>query len=83
MLARKVIVGKIGFLRLVVLVSVTILFSCSQVKFVPEEKYLINKVEVDINTPELDKAEAKTFVRQKENYKILGFLKFHIGRAHV
>src|SRR5210317_2457046 len=52
--------------------------SCSQVKFVPEDKYLINKVDVEIDNEELDKDEAKIHVRQKENYKILGFLKFHL-----
>lgn len=44
----------------------------------PEENYLVNKVEVEIDNPKIDRAEAKTFVRQKENYKILGFAKFHL-----
>ncbi len=44
----------------------------------PKDKYLINKVEVNIDNPNLNKEVAKSYVRQKENYKILGFLKFHL-----
>ena len=44
----------------------------------PEEKYLLNKVEVNIDNPKLSKEDARSFVRQKENYKILGFAKFHL-----
>lgn len=54
------------------------MFSCSQVKFVPDDKYLVSKVEVEIDNPDLSKEEAKSYVRVKENYKILGFVKFHL-----
>lgn len=53
-------------------------FSCSSVKFVPEEEYLLNKVDLNIDNPEISKDQAKSFIRQKENYKILGFFKFHL-----
>jgi len=69
---------RVVFLNVVALILAAFLFSCSQVKFVPEDKYLINRVEVEIDNPEIEKSEAKTFVRQKENYKILGFAKFHL-----
>ncbi|HPE74498.1 MAG TPA: BamA/TamA family outer membrane protein [Draconibacterium sp.] len=55
-----------------------ILFSCSPVKFVPENKYLINKVQIDIDNQDINKETAKSLIKQKENYKILGFLKFHL-----
>jgi outer membrane protein assembly factor BamA len=35
-------------------------------------------VEVDVDNPKINREEAKSFVRQKENYKILGFAKFHL-----
>lgn len=54
------------------------LFSCSPVKFVPENKYLISKVQVETDNQNLNKETAKTLIKQKENYKILGFLKFHL-----
>ncbi len=58
--------------------AVVTLFACSPVKYVPENKQLLNKVEISIDNPRISKEEAKSFVRQKENYKILGFAKFHL-----
>ncbi len=55
-----------------------VLFSCSPVKFVPENKYLISKVQVETDNQNLNKETAKSLIKQKENYKILGFLKFHL-----
>ena len=78
MLIRKVVGRKIGFLKIVAIVLTMQLFSCSPVKFVPKDEYLINNVDVEIDNSDVDKSEAKTFLRQKENYKILGFLKFHL-----
>ncbi len=69
---------KSGIVRIASLFSVVVFFSCSQVKFVPQDNYLINKVEVNIDNQNLEKEAAKSYVRQKENYKILGFLKFHL-----
>lgn len=74
---RKVGVGRI-IVYVVAIVFIAFLFSCSQVKFVPEDKYLIKNIEVEIDNSEVDKEEARTYIRQKENYKILGFVKFHL-----
>jgi len=60
------------------LISVILLSSCAQTRFVPEEKYLLNKVELNVDDPAVNKEEAKTYIRQKENYKILGFVKFYL-----
>lgn len=75
---RKTDLTRKGILNTVTILIATFLFSCSQVKFVPDGKYLISNVDVEIDNPGIDKSEAKTFVRQKENYKILGFAKFHL-----
>lgn len=64
--------------KLVAFVGVMVLFSCSPVKFVPENKYLISKVQVETDNQNLNKETAKSLIKQKENYKILGFLKFHL-----
>lgn len=61
-----------------VMLSVVFFASCSQTRFVPEEKYLLSKVELEVDNPDLNKDEAKSFLRQKENYKILGFVKFYL-----
>jgi outer membrane protein assembly factor BamA len=52
--------------------------ACTPVKFVPEDQYLLNRVEVNIDNSLIERDELKLHVRQKENYKILGFLKFHL-----
>jgi len=70
--------GKYNILKLVAVTGVIFLFSCSPVKFVPENKYLISKVQVDVDNQNINKESAKSLIKQKENYKILGFLKFHL-----
>lgn len=70
---NRVVAGK-----WLLLISVLFFVSCSQTRFVPEEKYLLNKVELEIDDPDINKEEAKSFLRQKENYKILGFIKFYL-----
>ena len=77
MIVRKNI-GNTRILKIIALFSAVFLFSCSQVKFVPEDKYLISKVGVNIDNPDLSKETAKSYIKEKENYKILGFLKFHL-----
>ncbi len=71
---RKKLVG----IKWIMLLSVLFLASCSQTRFVPEQEYLLNKVNLEIDDPEIKKEEAKSFLRQKENYKILGFVKFYL-----
>lgn len=62
----------------IVMIAGISVFSCSPVKYVPENSYLLNKVEVEVDNPRISREETKTYVRQKENYKILGFAKFHL-----
>jgi hypothetical protein len=64
--------------KLAVVISVILFTACSPVKFVPEGKYLLNKVEVELENPVVSNEEVKLHIRQKENYKILGFAKFHL-----
>lgn len=57
--------------------------SCSPVKYVPEDKYLLDryKVKIDKGTAEkekLKKDELKSLIRQKPNKRILG-VRFHLG----
>ena len=60
------------------LVVTALLVSCSQTRFVPQGEYLMNKVELEPDDPEINKEEAQNFVRQKGNHKILGFVKFYL-----
>ena len=60
------------------LIAVLFFFSCSPVKFVSEGDYLLNKVDVEIDNSKISKEDAKSYIRQKENYRIIGFAKFHL-----
>lgn len=52
---------------------------CNSTKYVPEGKYMLNKVEVQMDNDLISKEELKAHVKQKGNLRILGFLKFHLG----
>ncbi len=56
-----------------------ILGSCNSTRFVPDGKYLLNKVSVKADNRILNKDDLKVHIRQKENLRILGILKFHLG----
>jgi hypothetical protein len=77
-LAGRIDISTPKGIKFVALVSVIFIFSCSPVKFVPEDKYLISKVKVEIDNEKINKESARSLIKQKENYKILGFLKFHL-----
>lgn len=62
----------------ILLTGVLFLGACNSTKFVPEDKYLLNKVSVRVDDKRIKKQELKTHVRQKENLRILGLLKFHL-----
>ncbi|MEL7587022.1 MAG: BamA/TamA family outer membrane protein [Prolixibacteraceae bacterium] len=62
-----------------ILLVLSLAFSCSSTKFVPEGKKLLNDVDIRIDNKELSRDEIKAQVRQKENLKILGFIRFHLG----
>lgn len=53
--------------------------SCNSTRFVPEGKYLLNKITVRVDDKHLKREEVKTHIRQKENLRILGLMKFHLG----
>lgn len=57
--------------------------SCSPVKYVPEDKYLLDRYKVKIekgtaNKQKVKKEELKSLVRQKPNKRVLG-VRFHLG----
>jgi outer membrane protein assembly factor BamA len=48
------------------------------VKYVPEEQYLLSDNTIVIDNKEISKEELSSNLRQEENLKIVGFLKFHL-----
>ena len=83
---------KYRFCCLTVLLLATLLTACKTTKFVPKDKYLLNKVKIKV---EQDKQERKQFgitpdeqiqadnlknyLRQKPNSEIFGFWKLQLG----
>ena len=65
--------------KLCFMVCLIVLASCNSTRFVPEGKYLLNKISVKADDKSLKREELKLHIRQKENLRILGFLKFHLG----
>ena len=65
--------------RLSFMACILLLASCNSTRFVPEGKYLLNRISVRSDNKNLKHDELKIHVRQKENLRILGVLKFHLG----
>ncbi|WP_251622966.1 BamA/TamA family outer membrane protein [Odoribacter lunatus] len=64
---------------LLFVLGVVALYSCSPVKYVPENDYLLDKVTVETDMKELNKADIKKNIRQRPNTRILGVARFHLG----
>ena len=54
------------------------LVGCNPTKYVPSDKYLLNKVKVICDNKKIDLGELKSYARQKENKKVLG-MRFYLG----
>jgi len=52
--------------------------SCGSAKYVPNEKYLLDKYTIKTDSKKINQEELVTYVKQKPNKKILG-LKFHLS----
>ena len=60
-----------------------VLASCSSTRFVPEGRLLLNDTDIQVDNKTINKEELKKHIRQKENLKILGFIKFHLGMYNL
>ncbi len=58
--------------------SVLLFYSCKSTKFVPKDKFLLNKTHIISNNKDLNISEITNYITQKPNSKILGFYKFHL-----
>ena len=65
-------------LLLVFIVLSGILGSCGSTKYVPAEKYLLNKYQIKTESKKINQDDLVTYIKQKPNKKILG-LKFHLS----
>jgi outer membrane protein assembly factor BamA len=66
-------------LRIVLpILFVMLVAGCNTTKYIPDDRYLLSGNEVKIDNREIDKEELKTYIRQKENLRILRMFKFHL-----
>jgi outer membrane protein assembly factor BamA len=56
---------------------------CNSTRYVPDGAYLLQKVEIDHDARNISKEELKSFVRPKENIRIIGFWRFHLGMYNL
>jgi outer membrane protein assembly factor BamA len=54
------------------------MYSCSSVKYIPENKWLLNNVKIEIDNNQVKKEDVLPHIKQKDNFRILGFIKFHL-----
>jgi len=53
--------------------------SCNPTKYVPDDKYLLNSVKIQIKDKSVKEQALKSYLKQKPNKKILGWFRFHLG----
>ena len=56
-----------------------VFYSCSMAKYVPDDKYLLTKVQIKSNIPDVNNEELKGYLRQTPNNTILGFWPLKLG----
>jgi outer membrane protein assembly factor BamA len=64
------------FMALIVIAMIT---SCRSTKLVPEDQYLLNKIEITCENPDFDEDDLMPSIKQKPNSKTLGLFRFHLG----
>lgn len=74
----KVFRFKINGNQLVAFLVVAIFYGCSTTRYVPEDRYLLSDIDINIDNEQVDKDEMRTYLRQKENLRIIGLFKFHL-----
>ncbi|WP_372775283.1 BamA/TamA family outer membrane protein [Mangrovibacterium sp.] len=65
------------------IVAAVAISACSSTKFVPENSYLLSDLVMKVDNNQVSKEELKKQVGQRENLKILGFIKFHLGMYNL
>ena len=68
-----------GFRCLSIALLAVLLASCNATKFVPQDKYLLNKVRVKcVDDKNVSTGDLSNYVRQKQNTEIFGFWKLQL-----
>ncbi|MCM1111185.1 MAG: BamA/TamA family outer membrane protein [Clostridium sp.] len=66
-------------------VAAILLCSCSSTKFVPEGRYLLDKVDIRIedNRDDVKASQLVNYLRQQPNHKVLGFAKLQLATYNL
>ena len=75
----KLFPNRIINIVLIKTVIILLSYSCATTKYVPEGERLLSKVEINNTAENVSKQELKSYLRQQENLKILGFWKLYLG----
>lgn len=67
------------FLQAMAIVALLVVSSCNATKHVPNGKYLLNKVRIEVDDNSFNKKELKNYLRQTPNHEILGGVKFQLA----
>ena len=64
--------------------SAILLWNCSSTKHVPDGKYLVDDVSININgTKNVSSSDLYNYLRQTPNHKVLGFLKLQLATYNL
>lgn len=66
-------------LQAMAIVALIVVSSCNATKHVPDGKYLLNKVNIEVDDNSFNKKELKNYLRQTPNHEILGGVKFQLA----
>lgn len=72
---------KISFYIILSSIIILLLTGCSSVRHVPEGKYLLNEIKINVNdsTKSVDKDDMINYIRQHPNHKVLWAAKLQLG----
>lgn len=60
------------------LTSILVLNGCSSTKFVPDNQYLLDKVEIISDNEQFKPADLKEYLQQRPNFKVFGLMKWQL-----
>lgn len=75
-------IAKLHKLGLIAVLFSVIFFSCSPVKYVSDNEYLLDRYRIKVKEGKIKKEDLKNYIRQKPNKRILG-IRFHLGMYNL
>lgn len=67
----------------IITVSLLFFFSCKSTKYIPKDKYLLNKTKIITDNKTLKVDDINNYISQKPNSKVLGIYKFNLHNYNL